>query len=879
MEFERALGLVRLIIDSGVSRDDAINNPVIPEAYKQQLYDVLAREENIVLEPPRILVAEAERGEWLRQLDRSDWFYWPALRQFLLAEKDMGAPAVRSLDEITDRILEQLAPLSSEKFDIRGLVLGYVQSGKTANYTGLISKAADVGYRLVIVLSGIDNGLRRQTQVRLNRELVGYADNRAGGVRLPPMGKRWHQFTSEELDGDFRPGFANYAALQGTEPVLLVVKKNGAVLRRLHSWLDAAPEDIRNSLPVLIIDDEADLSSVDTRGSYLREEDALPEDYEAPSVINGLIRGLLNKFQRRAYVAYTATPFANVLIPHDVYDPRMQNDLYPKDFIIDLPKPPGYFGAEELFGRFDRTIGEDIGGLDVVRDIPDADLERLDRGVLPTSLESAMLDFVLAGAARAKRGDGNAPATMLIHVSQLIIDQLGVAETVNQKFSEIKDDWRYQRRKGLLNLMNQRWEERFRPAVRSYSLNLDVAFKEIEPFIGPFIESVQVRVINSARGDVLDYEREPNLKAIAIGGNKLSRGLTLEGLLVSYFVRQSVMYDTLMQMGRWFGFREGYEDLTRIYMPSELGGWFSDLALVEYELRQDIQVYEAQGLTPLELGTRILQHPGRLVTSRAKQRFATRITVEQSYAAKVEQSFRFPFRRPDELARLLQQNVVSTRSFLRNLGNPSEWTDKGPLWRNIGAEAIIEFLGSYVVDSEVRNLSLPLICSYISRQRELGELTNWTVAVMGRESLDGRLGQIDLNIVDPIRPIFSVERNRLRGDENSLGVITSPNDEAIGLSAEEIERVRTESDSKKIGANPAARQVRAPSEGLLLIYPISKYSGSELAESGSRQPLYENPEDHQACDIIGIAISFPASKQAQSIRGEYVVGSVGWRPV
>jgi len=211
------------------------------------------------------------------------------------------------------------------------------------------------------------------------------------------MGHQWHQFTTEESDGDFRPGNANYGALQGTQPVLLVIKKNGAVLRRLHSWLDSAPEDMRRALPVLVIDDEADQASVDTRGSYQAEGEAIPDDYEEPTVINKLIRDLLRKFQRKTYIAYTATPFANILIPHNTFDPHYENDLYPKDFIVDLPKPDGYFGAEEQFGRFDTNANDAIGGLDIIRTVPDSELEDLkNHGTLPASLETAMLDLFSA---------------------------------------------------------------------------------------------------------------------------------------------------------------------------------------------------------------------------------------------------------------------------------------------------------------------------------------------------------------------------------------------------------------------------------------------------------------------------------------------------
>ncbi len=881
MNLETALGIARLIISGGVNRDDAVNNPAIPTEFRERIREILEREENIVLEPARILISGEQRDEWLRQLDRSDWYYWPTLRTYLLGYKNWSAASVRSLDEATDRILGQMLPPSTEQFDIRGLVVGYVQSGKTANFTSLIAKAADIGYRLVIVLSGIDNGLRRQTQIRLNKELAGYPDNRRNAVPLPPMGRQWHQFTTEEANGDFRPGNANYAALQGTQPVLLVIKKNGSVLRRLHGWLDSAPEDIRRTLPVLVIDDEADQASVDTRGSYQAENEQIPDDYEEPTVINRLIRDLLRKFQRKAYVAYTATPFANILIPHNTYDPRFENDLYPKDFIVDLPKPDGYFGAEEQFGRFDSDMDETVGGLDIIRNVSESELEDLkNNGVLPSSLEVAMLDFVLAGAARASRRDqqeqGDFPATMLLHGSHLVLRQIELANLVEQRFSELRDEWRYQRNQGILQRLRERWENEFRPVMNDGFPSRDATFGSIESFIGPFFEAVQIRVINSNTGEVLDYEREPYLKTIAVGGNRLSRGLTLEGLLTSYFFRSTAMYDTLMQMGRWFGFRGGYEDLTRIYMTTDLASWFSDLALVEYELRQDIRMYEALNVTPVELGTRILSHPAMLVTSRLKSRFSRTIVVEQSYSNQVVQTFRFPFQRPNELRELLDDNMRLTQNLISGLGVPV-WQDQIPVWKGVPSNTIIEFIQNMRIDLEVaRNINIQTLLSYIQRQNELGELSTWTVAIRGREIEEPTLGSINFGLQ---RPIPMISRNRLTSDPDSLGIITNPGDEEIGLTTEQLERAAVLQQSTGQAANPVSRLVRPASDGLLIVYPVSRFSGYERPPRQSRRRMYDDMNDTNNRDVLCYAISFPKSDSAQVIRGEYVLGTVDWRPL
>ncbi len=864
-EQQTALRTARSLLEVGFNTETVLANPLIPSELRDFVGEELQRDANIELIPARTLVADRVRVDWLQHLDRSTWHYWPSLRQFLL-NNGWTSSSLRSLDDSSDRILRQLEPPETATFDIRGLVLGFVQSGKTANFTALAAKAADAGYRLVIVLSGVDNGLRRQTNIRLKRELVGFPDNRIGAVPLPPMGRQWHEFTRPELNGDFQPGFANHAALQGSQPVLLVVKKNGPVLRRLLHWLDDSPAEVRHSLPVLIIDDEADQASVDTRGTYQAEDDPLDlgdPDYEPPSAINGLIRSLIQRFDRRAYVAYTATPFANILIPHDTSDPTVGNDLYPKDFIVDLPKPDGYYGAEKIFGRMDTVAGEEVEGLDVIRHVSDEDLATLEHGKVPLSLELALVDFVLASAAREHRVGAPVPATMLIHTSQLIAKQAHLNSIVSEKFAELRDEWRYQKPRSRERL-HSRWESDFRTTTRSSHLDRDEGFENFEERIGPIFESIRVREINSATGDVLDYEREPNLKAIAIGGNRLSRGLTLEGLQVSFFLRPSATYDTLMQMGRWFGFREGYEDLTRIWTTAELAGWFNTLAFVEHRLRQDIEVYETQELTPYQMGMRIWQHPTMQITSPLKRRFATTTMIAQSYSGHLEQTFKFPLRRLDDLATQAETSLQAVRQFATWLGanDPSLTNDKGPVWAGVTAENVLTFLGEYRMDDEVRSMSIPLICAYILRLVASGELVRWTIAVRGRGSRDPALGVADWGL--PTGSVAQISRSRL-GETDSVGVIVDPEDEAVGLTTETNVRGHD------------ARLLRPSEEGLLLLYPISRRSGQGL-KGGSRRPLYENADGPSARDLVGLAISFPKSRQPEQVEA-YLEGTVGWRPI
>lgn len=872
-----ALGIVRHFIDAGILLEEAINNSAIPTQFRNHIIKILKEEENIILEPANVIRDNEGNEDWLSKEDRLSWYYWLTLRRYLLDKRGWSGPSVQSLDKETDKILMMLDSPKKEISDKKGLVLGFVQSGKTSNYTALIAKAADAGYRLIIVLSGTDNGLRLQTHRRLKKELVGSQDG--NGVPIPPIGKQWHEFTQDNLNGDFHPGFVNTAALQGSEPVLLVIKKNGLILRKLISWLDSAPEEIKKTLPLLVIDDEADLASIDTRGSYQKEEGEVKlEAPEDPTVINGLIRDLLNKFSRKAYVAYTATPFANILIPHDNYNPKFSNDLYPKNFIVNLPKPVGYFGAEELFGPMDYSSeSNEVGGLDVIRTIGDADSGDwfLEQSIMPPSMEKAILSFVLTGAARAYRINRDFPATMLIHVTLRTLKQEQLRDIVDRKFAELKNEWRYNRKEKIYDKFLQLWGEDFLPVIRAKYPDKVIDFNDLETNISIFFESIQIRTLNSISGDsqVLDYEKEPYLKIIAIGGNKLSRGLTLEGLLVSFFTRRAKQYDTLMQMGRWFGFRGGYEDLTRIYTTSELAGWFSDLARVETELREDIKIYEEQQLTPFEVGMRIKAHPFMHVTSPSKRRFASERIISKTYDARGPRTINFKFDNLKILAEREDNNLLAVKELFSQLDGNRETGEKETIWYNIPAEKIINFLDKFIIDETHIDFDLPLAVEYITKLNAQGELTNWTIAIRGKGKPDAKLGEVDWGLKNI--KINQINRSKDKSGK-TLRNITSPDDEAIDLTPAEKEKMeKLKAGNHKV--NKAIRQGRSPTKGLILLYPISKYSKpSSETESSNKVPLYEEPDDPFARNLIGLAISFPKSKEEQPSE-KYIEGTVPWR--
>lgn len=865
---EQAKSLARLTITMlDCDATTAVGSLPIAAEIRKQVVDDLERERLIVIKDPYMILDRARAHEdWLPNLDRANWIYWPRLRDHLLTRplRPLPEAIVRSVDGVTDRVLGATEdPATADRFTTKGLVLGYVQSGKTTNYSALIAKAADVGFKLFIVLSGIHDGLRLQTQKRLYRELISVES----GKPLDASHK-WVAFTANKLKGgDFDPGNVDVAALTGPNPKLMVVKKNVTVLRRLLTWLDELPAETKKTLPVLIIDDEADQATPNTGGNRPAPDSEEAEgqdlgDEAEPSKINEHIRRLVNSFARVCYVAYTATPFANVFIDHKAIDRVAGNDLYPRDFIVDLPMPDGYFGAETIFGRAD---ADDPNELDVIRYVPDDDVPRLvpakrDPAFAPeltSSVRQAFLDFVLAGAAMAQRGMAEAPASMLIHTSYLTAVQNQLTTAITEDLvGAIKDEWRYNRKgSGLEAELRERWESDFRGVTRSIDVARDVLFDAVRDHIGPFLEKIEIRQLNSGSEDELDYDTEPELKVVVIGGNRLSRGLTLENLLVSYYVRPAMQYDTLMQMGRWFGYRKGYEDLTRIYTTTTLAGWFRDLATVELELREDIARYDREHLTPIDFGLRVRTHPSLLPTSRLKMKSTEMMQV--SFEEKLVQTITFPFKDTD----WLRGNLETVSGFISGLGAPHGESGRRLVWKNVPARAIRAFLEAYKMDPAATKVRSELLRAYIQGRVPRGELTSWTVAVAERSDLDPRLGTMDLGVAGGIA-VNAIERTRIKGQPSLKAIVSAP-DESIGIDKEKLTGEET--------TGAAFRALRAPTNGLLLIYPISRRSGHGVNLHRGREPIFADPDD--GCDIVGIAVSFPPSEVGEFV--EYIVGTVG----
>jgi Z1 domain-containing protein len=556
-----------------------------------------------------------------------DWFYWERYRKHLL-KKGFPPHVVVTLDRLTDKIVDHLGdPLKEGNWARKGLVVGHVQSGKTANYTGLVCKAADAGYRVIIVLAGTLNSLRNQTQERIDADFIGWSTREKrpigaatfGGLRRPVC------FTTSVED--FKKQTANAIAMglaALNEPVVLVVKKNKATLENLYSWLSDNNQHNLQNFPMLLVDDEADQASINTS----------KEDRD-PTAINLAIRNLLSLFTRSSFVGYTATPFANIFVDPDTED-EMENgafyrDLFPRDFILSLDPPDNYVGPHRLF--------IDDADLDCIRDIVDNEnllpmKHKIDfiPEQLPESLQEAICCFFLAITIRLLRGQVGKCHSMMVNGSRFTKVQnfLGglILESVKQLKQSVANYAALGQNEALQNkdisLLHKVFDKEFASA--------GFAWPAVQKKLREATDPVELLILNVGSQDTLDYSQQnyPNGRSvIAVGGLGLSRGLTLEGLVTSYFLRNSIMYDTLMQMGRWFGYRDGYADVCRIFMTPLAYSWYSHIADATEELRKDFKAMERAKLTPKEFGLRVRSHPTSLiVTARNKMRTGRKVPMQ-----------------------------------------------------------------------------------------------------------------------------------------------------------------------------------------------------------------------------------------------------------
>lgn len=913
-------------IDSVLPRAFLVYPDMDSEEVRQEARGELIRRYSIQIGEDTSLVSEESHEDWLNSARKKDWKYWQRYREWI--SRQLPPIAVDALDKSTDLILHYLEdPQRPGRWDRRGLVVGHVQSGKTGNYTGLICKAADAGYKIIIVLAGIHNNLRAQTQARLDEGFLGYE---TGSTRVVGVGTINDNFdlrpqfvTTRSERGDFTSRAAkNLGVIPDKRPWLFVIKKNKSVLKSLLKWIRERPADktdiktgkkVVSNFPLLVVDDEADHASVNT-GTISLDGDSAQD--QQPSAINNLVRQILSAFERSAYVGYTATPFANIFIHEKGWTEDAGADIFPSSFIVNLAAPSNYVGPSRMFGKLTPQGRE--GGLPLIREISDFSTEEGGGGwmpekhknghipvfegrpQIPPSLVEAVDSFILACAVRSLRGHAAAHCSMLVHVTRFIATQKEVQRQISEHIQHMRqrvgrgiDDSTILAR--LRSLYQSDFVEVNSKVISSIDSNEAAVlvmpeWKEIESILPAILSDIQVKEINGSAKDALDYfeRRNTGLKVIAVGGDKLSRGLTLEGLCTSYFLRASKMYDTLMQMGRWFGYRPGYLDLCRLYTTPDLVEWFGHITDASDELREEFELMAATGLTPRDFGLKVQSHPVLMVTSQLKMQAAQDLKL--SFSGSVIETINF-FTNTDTL----RHNLLLGRNLLSGLGTPEvnpvrdygglrrAW--RGYLWRNVDVEKVVDFLSGYQVHPAAIKANSSLLADFIRSMshQHVGELTRWTVALIGGDGGEYSLQEgTGVNML--VRQAIHVPSN---SNGYSIGRLLSPRDESIDLDerswlaalekTREIWRSRKgQTDQKDQPDNPSGTAIRGllgsgdpgagiphrRDRGLLLLYLLDPKRARVEAFGDNTPP------------ILAFGVSFPASNSG--IRVNYKANNVYW---
>ena len=644
--------------------------------------------------------------DWYKKKE-IDFSYWKDYEKLLVSE-NWPVNVVGAMSSVTDKVLGLLPdPEQEGTWYRRGLVLGHVQSGKTANYIGVISKAADAGYKFIIVIAGIHNNLRKQTQQRVDMGFVGRdssTKNTIGVGLISPH--RTKPFTLTTSDNDFNKSKVDVGIelKDVNNTFVLVIKKNVSTLRSLYGWLKKLNttegyEKIAD-IPMLMIDDEADNASINTNKPELD-----------PTSTNKELRNILDLFNKRAYVGYTATPFANIFINPDISHDDHGDDLFPKDFIYCLDAPTNYFGSDKIF--LDEYKSDEI-----VRVIEDAHLhlpEKQKKGVevesLPNSLIEAIQLFLLARAIRNLRGQSDKHCSMLINVNIVMDVQRQIKYLVDNELRTIQRSTKFNCKKPPEQAEKDSVIKDLKNLFNTEYSSCDCEWIEVLPVLGETADLMKSFMVNSQSEDRLDYSEYDrhgeSLTAVAIGGLSLSRGLTVEGLTVSYIYRNSKMYDTLLQMGRWFGYRKDYEDLCRIYMTEDSLGWYSHISEATEELRSQLKRMRREGKSPSDFGLHVKAHPDTLtVTAVNKMRHAEMKSLQISYSGSLVESYVLP---DDEAVnRRNTQLIEDLFSGLFVKFSPVTDDTNSYCYKNITWEIVQEFLYKYrfhsLMDQEGRVL-------------------------------------------------------------------------------------------------------------------------------------------------------------------------------
>lgn len=838
----------------------------------------ITSEREIKLEMGNLLQVDYEYKKWfLNKKSELDMKYWERYKKYLMYDQGFPSTVVNTMDDVLDTLTDLLGdPTIDGTFQRRGLIMGDVQSGKTANYTGLICKGVDAGYKIVVLLTGTIEKLRKQTQLRLDEGFAGIDSDAMikKNVLITGVGKydkTINPIVLTSKDRDFKAQTARSVVgldlKSQTQPVMFVIKKNVSTLKHLNKWLKTFNQNgdniIDNSL--LVIDDESDNASVNTN----------PEDRD-PTAINGQIRELLNSFSRSSYVGFTATPFANIFIDPETDDKMLKEDLFPKDYIYSLNAPSNYIGARDIFsknGKYNKTMLEVIDYEAIQELLPISHKGDLTISGIPDDLKEAICTFLLANVIRDLRGDITAHRSMLINMSRLSNIQNQLKIYVNTYLKEIQsavnvfsklEEHQALKNKYILDLYK---------AFKKYYSDKGYEWREVQSLLRKSILPITVVVVNKDNQNTLNYEdyEKTGLRVIAIGGLSLSRGLTLEGLIVSYLYRNSKMYDTLMQMGRWFGYRKNYDDLCKIWMTEESISWYEHISEATDELRADIKRYENTGYTPREFGLRVRSDINTLlVTARNKMRTASSLKVSVTLSGEVIET-------PDIFSDI-DKNICNRKAVERliydikdnvrqepirkkiNTTNDDEYRNTC-VYKNVKLDKIINLLSEIEVPISNSLFNIESIRSFLDGYKG-NELREWDVAfVSGRSDRHYSFENVNINL---IKRSFTFKNShkilRMGGAQNRIG---GPEHGKLGLSVEQINKYNFKSQRqwfKHIERNP-----------LLIIYMVDPYDNqSDKEKSEQIKKMYDERKE----PLIGFSIGIPQLGDKESKYINYTTNKI-----
>lgn len=873
-------------VDATASRYDFLISDI--DLFKQFLF----REVTAYTAPAIGVVDDSlDDKTWWDDLRKDESFmpeYWQRYYHYLRQKPSWSITAVDEIDRSTDEIMNALAnPRKGTANDRMGMVFGYVQSGKTAHYIGLINKAYDAGYRIIIVLTGIHNSLRSQTQSRIDEEVLGYEtslesiidprERNAIGVGIGThnqVAEIVQSITTRDEKGDVNKITESVSMMP---PFIIVTKKNATVLRTILRFFRKnhcaeiidGKKIIPAKYPALIIDDEADQASINTNETYDEFGNVL-DDYN-PTTINGLIRQLLKMFECRSYAGYTATPFANIFIPPHVDSDKYGTDLFPRDFIFRAPRADQYIGAREFFGI---SGDENTPVMPLFRQI-EAGAAFLGKGTkatdavssIPDELKKAIKYFLISTALRNCRGQVNKPNTMLVHIVRFVSQQNTVKKLIKTYYEEELENYIKYGDSSIRDDFKAIWEEDYLPTTSKLRVQFakymggctDVSWDDIWTEIRRIVTKKEITIysVNGKSKDALLYKNHEGkpFNVIVIGGDKLSRGLTLEGLTVSYFTRNSNTYDTLMQMGRWFGFRPGYLDACRLFTTSRLNGLFAHISMATEDLAAQFDFMNSVVQTPREFGLRVASHPTLEITSKNKLR--TGYEIKRDFSCKLSQTRVFDidgeqydrnFAAVENLLLSIKHCRVSADQYKATHGRAIP--GKHYFWENVSAYDVANFFENYETSKTATRANSKYMADYVRTLNAdgIGGVKNWTVCLINIDNGES----FDIAGMPVGGGIYRKEGHGVSSYDTtcSIHTMTSAGHEYYDypqalLDDVDALRDKYKDDDSATKVNELIRKNTRPfAKGLLLLYPIA-----DAGELTKRKGNHKTP--------FGFAAVFP----------------------